>query len=185
MNPKLRPGQFFGSVLKERRVVNSILTEYAYPPETRITRHSHALPYFSIILRGAYDEIHGNKLRECKPAMLFFHPAGELHADRFRSDLCRVFSFELGTQWLERAGQCSLTLNDPVQLSSGVAVWLASRLYRELYVTDAASSLVVEGLLLEIVAEVARYVPGRGRSKPPGWLEQAKDLPGLAPGRTS
>ena len=55
-------------------------------------------------------------------------------------------------------------------------MWLASRLYRELYATDAASSLVVEGLLLEIVAEVARYIPGGARSKPPSWLGQAREL---------
>jgi len=176
MNLKLCPGQFFGIVLKQRKVADSILTEYSYPPETKITRHSHTLPYFSIILHGAYDETHGNKIRECKPAMLFFHPEGEVHADRFRGDLCQIFCFELGTQWLERASKCSLTLNHPVEFPSGSAVWLASRLYRELYATDAASSLVVEGLLLEIVAEVGRYIPGGVRSRPPGWLEQAKEL---------
>lgn len=176
MSPRLCPGQFFGVVLKERKVADSILTEYTYPPDARITRHSHALPYFSIILHGVYDERCGSKIRECKPSMLLFHPEGEEHADRFRGDPCRIFSFELATQWLDRAGQCSLALNQPVAFPSGSAVWLAARLYGELYATDAASPLVVEGLLLEIMAAVARDVPAGARNKPPGWLCRAKEF---------
>lgn len=176
-NQKLyQHGQVLGLVLKKRRVADSFLTEYSYPPETKIEKHEHPLPYFNLILEGAYNETHGNRVRECKSPMLFFHPEGEVHADRFLNSRSRIFRFEIGAQWLERARQCSVDLNYPVALTSGDAVWLASRLYRELYATDTASSLRIEGLLLEIVAEVARYKPlGEGR-KPPRWLEQAKEL---------
>ena len=175
-NRMLCPGPFHGSVLKERKVADSILTEYSYAPDTNIRLHSHPFAYFSIILQGAYDETHGNKMRECRPSMLFFHPEGEVHADRFRGGPCRIFSFEIEKQWLNRASQYSLTLSQPVEFPSGSAVWLASRLYRELYATDAASSLTVEGLLLEIVAETARDIPRDGRSQRRRWLEQAKEM---------
>jgi AraC family transcriptional regulator len=176
-NPNARPEQFFSSaVLKKRQVADSILTEYSYQPQTRLARHSHPLPYFNLILEGAYNEIHGSRVRECKPPMLMFHPEGEVHANRFLSNRSRIFRFEIGTRWLERARQYSLALNHPVSLSSGDGVWLAARLYRELYATDAASSLAVEGLLLEIMAEASRSgVTTREGRKPPRWLEQARE----------
>lgn len=176
MNPKRYPRQVLGLVLKRRQVADSVLTEYSYLPETKMGKHSHALPYFNLILEGAYEETQGSKTRECKSPMLFFHPEGEVHSNRFLSSRSRIFRFEIGKRWSERTRQCSLVLNQPLALSSGDAVWLASRLYRELYATDAASSLTVEGLLLEIVAEASRYKPaGEGRN-PPRWLQRAKEL---------
>lgn len=168
-----RPG---GDVLRERQVADSVLSEHSYPAGAVMARHSHPVPYFNLILEGAYDETHGDKVRECKPATLFFHPEGEVHANRFLGSRSRVFRFELGARWLERARQYSVALNYPAALSSWNAVWLASRLYRELYSVDAASFLVVEGLLLEIMAEAARHKPAAGGRTPPRWLEGAAEL---------
>lgn len=175
-NPILGPGQFCGRILSKRDAAGSILTEYAYAPHTKITNHSHVLPYFSIILKGAYHETSENRVRECKPATLLFHPQGELHADDFHQGYSRVFSFEMGAQWLERARQCSIPLLGPVQFHTGPAVWLATKLYRELYATDDASLLVVEGLLLEILAEISRQRNPPVTRQPPLWLKEARNL---------
>ena len=176
MNMKLYADNSSGTELRRRRIADSVLTEFAYPPETRIGKHSHPLPYFNLILEGAYDETHGGRVRECRPAMLFFHPEGESHSDRFLGRRSRIFRLEIGRRWLERARECAVELDRPAALRSGDAVWLASRLYRELYATDAASSLRVEGLLLEIVAEVAGHNPEGRRPAAPRWLERAKEL---------
>lgn len=176
MNSKLYPENSSGSELRRRQIADSILTEHAYPPETRIGKHSHRLPYFNLILEGAYDETHAGRVRECRPAMLFFHPEGESHSDRFLGKRSRIFRLEIGRRWLERARECAVELGRPAALRSGDAVRLASRLHRELYATDAASPLRVEGLLFEIVAEVAGYKPeGRGPAAP-RWLGRAKEL---------
>ncbi|HKQ52201.1 MAG TPA: AraC family transcriptional regulator [Pyrinomonadaceae bacterium] len=178
MNSKLYPDNFSVIELGRRRLADSILTEYSYLPETRIGQHSHKLPYFNLILEGAYDETHGGRVRECRPAMLFFHPEGESHSDRFLGKRSRIFRLELGSRWLTRARECKVDLDRPAALRSRGGVWLASRLYRELYATDAASSLRVEGLLFEIVAEVASHnAEGqRPAAATPRWLERAKEL---------
>ncbi len=176
MSRKLFPGQFFGCVRKERRVAGSILTEYSYLPETRLGKHSHRLPYFNLILEGAYDETHRSSVRECKPRMLLFHPEGEIHADRFLGASCRIFSFELEPQWLGRWRQHSLDFSRPLEFTSGDAVPLALRLYSELYATDAASPLAAEGLLFEIMAEAARRRPAREGRETPRWLARAAEL---------
>ena len=176
MNANLYPSDFSGTELRRRRIADSVLTEFAYPPETRIGKHSHARPYFNLILEGAYDETHGGRVRECRPAMLFFHPEGESHSDRFLARRCRIFRLEIGRRWLERARECSVELDRPAALRSGDAVWLASRLYRELYATDAASSLRAEGLLFQIVAEVTSHNPSGQKRAAPRWLERAREL---------
>lgn len=173
---KLCPGQFLGTASKRRRVAGSILTEYSYPPETRVEKHAHELPYFNLIIEGAYDETHGGKVRQCRPSMLLFHPEGEVHSDRFLDKRCRIFSFEIGPQWAERARQHSLALNRRVELSAGPAVWLAYRLYRERDATDAAFPIVVEGILLEIIGETLRHGPSGGARLPPPWLVKARDF---------
>lgn len=176
MNTKLHPADYSGTELMRRRIADSVLTECAYPPEIKIGKHSHARPYFNLILEGAYDETEGGRVRECRPAMLFFHPEGESHSDRFLAKRSRIFRLEIGGRWLERARECSVKLDRPAALRSGDAVWLASRLYRELYATDAASSLRVEGLLLQIVAEVMSRNPEGRKRAAPRWLERAREL---------
>jgi len=58
----------------------------------------------------------------------------------------------------------------------GLSVWLATRLYKEFQLTDEASSLAIEGLALEVIAELSRHhvkTPGR---KPPNSVEQTREL---------
>jgi AraC-like DNA-binding protein len=173
---KLCPGQFLGREHKRRRAADCILTEYSYLPDTRVEEHVHELPYFNLIIEGAYDETHGGKVHQCKASMLLFHPEGEVHSDWFRSKRCRIFSFEIGLQWVERARQHSLALNRRVELSAGPAVWLAYRLYKERNSTDTAFPLIVEGILLEIIGETLRHDPPGGVRLPPSWLEKARDF---------
>ena len=49
------------------------------------------------------------------------------------------------------------------------------RLYKEFRHPDEVSTLVIEGLMLEILAEVVRQTKGTERT-PPKWLIQAREL---------
>jgi AraC-like DNA-binding protein len=57
-----------------------------------------------------------------------------------------------------------------------VAVGLAWRLARELHCSDAAASLAIEGLVLEVLADAVRSHRLEGASTPlPGWLAKAQE----------
>ncbi|MGI9086504.1 MAG: helix-turn-helix transcriptional regulator, partial [Chthoniobacterales bacterium] len=58
----------------------------------------------------------------------------------------------------------------------GPAAWLTMRMYSEALQTDEASSLAVEGLALEILAELSRQHTRPPEAMPPRWLEQARGL---------
>src|SRR5262249_17236922 len=64
----------------------------------------------------------------------------------------------------------------PAEFRSGVAPWLARRLYREYQRPDSASLLAMEGLALEILAETCRHRAPSPDRTPPRWLLRAREL---------
>ncbi|MGI8657125.1 MAG: helix-turn-helix domain-containing protein [Pyrinomonadaceae bacterium] len=111
---------------------------------------------------------------ECKPLSVSFLAPGITHSDDFRNG-AHSFLFEIEPQRLERVHE-HLTLNEPVFFYGGLLAWLTMRLYNEARQTDEVSSLAVEGLALEILAELSRQQKTVSERRPPRWLEQAREL---------
>ncbi|MGH9762686.1 MAG: hypothetical protein ACREDR_10640, partial [Blastocatellia bacterium] len=91
---RLAPGQFYGDTFKNHEVAGFGLTETIYPPYCKIAKHSHERPYLGFILRGAYTENYEKKSRTCKPSMLIYHPADEVHSQYFHETAGRLFRIE-------------------------------------------------------------------------------------------
>jgi hypothetical protein len=53
---------------------------------------------------------------------------------------------------------------------------LGMRIYREFRLMDGVSSLAIEGLMLELVAQLSRQFDIRLDAKRPRWLDQARDI---------
>jgi AraC family transcriptional regulator len=177
MNMKLCGGEFCGSLLNKREMSELILTEYTYPAELKLSRHEHEYAYFSLVLQGSYDETFGNQSRRtCKPSTVTLHPAGEQHADTFHRADGRIFSVEIEPKWMERANEFPELLSEPAAFHGGASTVLFSKIYGEFYRTDNVSHLAIEGLLLELTAEISRRRVHTSERKPPRWLENAKEL---------
>src|ERR1700752_1909315 len=109
------------------------------------------------------------------PSSLIFRPSGEPHSDRFHATT-RCFNIQMSEEWLSRlAGRANL-INTPVDFQGGRSARLAALLYREFREVDEFSSLAIEGLVLEIVAEVSRRSVKESDRKPPRWLEQVRAI---------
>ena len=87
----------------------------------------------------------------------------------------RSFNIEIPTNWLERAREFSRAVETPVLSTGGTLGWLLLRLYREYQDMDEASPLTVEGLALEMLAEISPHRSKKTDRRPPYWLEQVKD----------
>jgi AraC family transcriptional regulator len=151
-------------------------TEYEFPPNLQIPLHSHESTYFYLVLRGSFTEVYGKRTRTGAPSTLIFSPAGENHADDWHDRGGRCFNVEFKPGWLDRVRGHSAILDDPGDFRSGLPVRLATRLYREFQEMDAVSPLAMEGLTLEILAEISRHPASAAERRPPGWLRRAKDL---------
>lgn len=147
-----------------------------YLPNTRLRHHSHPNAYFCITLSGTYEEIYGNRQRGCKPSTLVFHPADEVHADHFLEKGGHLFRLEISGSWANRIHPYSSVLQTAADFTGGPLITLVTKLYRECYQPDSVSNLVIEGLALEIIAEMSRCKTIKSGHNQPRWVLQAKEF---------
>jgi AraC family transcriptional regulator len=162
-------------VLKTREVSGFVLIETLYRARTKVRNHSHAEANMCIALKGTCTEIYGNKVRQYEPLALDYLPAEATHSLEFPSTELHSFCMEIAPQWLERMREISLFQAESVHCQGGLLANLFIRLYREFHTADGASSIAIEGLALEMLAEVSRRQCAV-RERLPAWLRQAVEL---------
>jgi AraC family transcriptional regulator len=174
---QLVDGRYYGHVVKHGHIADLILTETVYAPHSFVPNHSHGSAYFCKILEGDYTETYGQTTRECDRNTVAFHPAHEVHSERFHMRRVRSFNVEVTPAYLDHIRQHRTILDQPSDFRGGMIDWLATKMYREFVRGDSASQLAIEGLALEIVATALR---GRMRTmskqQSSAWLVRAKDL---------
>jgi AraC family transcriptional regulator len=164
-----------GDVLRKASVAGVLLTERVYAPGLRLPEHSHRKPDFCFVLTGSFTEISGQQVRDCRPQSLLFHPPGEAHSDHFHtSTRCLGLQFEGERADDLLAGEAKFA-NRPVNSRGGRLSHLAAQLYREFCLRDAVSPVMIEGLVLQMMAETFRQTKEATHIAPP-WLEQAREI---------
>jgi AraC family transcriptional regulator len=173
---KLPAGSFYGETTLRREVAGLVFTESVYREELCIPKHEHANAFLNLVLEGTYTEVCGPRTRTRGPSTLALHPSGEVHADQWHGLGGRVFHVDIPSSRLEQLRAYSPTLDSPGDLHSGLPIWLATRLYREHLRDDGVAALVMEGLVLEVLAECSRRRTRDPEQKPPRWLQQVREL---------
>jgi AraC family transcriptional regulator len=170
---QLNPGQYFGEVPRRHHCHGFLLSEIVHRVGKKLPRHTHPLAFFSLLLDGAYAEHIGTKTISYTPLTIGFHPPGLTHDDEIGTGGGRFFNVEIESLWLDRLREIAPLPDVSTDLHGGEMVWLATRLYRECREFDAASPLAIEGLVLEMLATVARARIEEKR--PPAWLSRVVD----------
>jgi AraC family transcriptional regulator len=167
-------GDFHGKTLTSREVAGFVLREMVHKPGVSIPKHFHKCAHVAFVLRGAFTERCERRTLECRPLSVSFLAPGITHSDDFGNEV-HCLLVDIAPHRLEHLRD-ALPLDDPIFLNGGVSAWLMMRLYNEARQTDEASSLAVEGLALEILAELSRQRTPVSQPKSPRWLEQAREL---------
>lgn len=81
----------------------------------------------------------------------------------------RALTVDVSALLVDRAREYSLDLGESIY-ASGRLTALMFKLYKEFVISDEASPLAIEGLVLEMLAEVSRRKPGRDSRTPPRWM---------------
>jgi AraC family transcriptional regulator len=166
--------KFHGKTLKSREVPGFTLKEIQHPPGIFIPKHSHENAHVGFILGGGFTETFTRKTLECRPLSVSYIAPGLPHTDDFRHGVhCLVL--EISRPRLTQIRDVA-TLREPVFVNGGRAAWLTLKLYGEAWRGDSASSLAIEGLALEILAELSLADAHFAEGKPPQWLNQAREL---------
>jgi AraC family transcriptional regulator len=140
--------------------------------------HRHEGAYFGVVLRGAYTENNRGGRHVCGPSALVLHPEGDEHSVLFHDSPTRIFRVELKRPTLEKVRQFSRVFDSfvpPERLGSASLPWLLTRLRKECLEPDDVAPLSVEGLILEVLAEVSRVVR-KPEARCPPWLKAARDF---------
>jgi AraC family transcriptional regulator len=129
-----------------------------------------------MVLGGAYYETHCGRTRYCTPATMLFHAPNQDHRERFEGSGGRSLVVEIDSAWMNRTQESAkLAIDATTVFDEGPLSLVGAKLYKEFLSSDQASCLVIEGLMLEAVGEIARTNAARDR-RPPRWLEQSREL---------
>jgi AraC family transcriptional regulator len=164
-----------GTVLKNIVVAGFTLTETTYRPTLSLPKHSHQFAYFCFVLQGGFTEFYERQYRFCRPSTLIFHPSDESHSDYFQTG-ARCFNIQMDVQWVGRMREHSRIVDIPSDFHGGYLARLATKIYKEFRQTDELSSLIIEGMMLELLGEAARRVIKKSKLNPPPWLIKAREL---------
>jgi AraC-like DNA-binding protein len=156
MREDLPPGRFFGTNVGVWSFSAFQLSESVYGPHTILPPHTHARAYLGLVVNGAHRETTNQEERDCGRWSVVFHPAAERHANRFSPAGGRIFRMEIEEEWLLRLRECDARLDRPVESHGGALSTIASRIFSEFHARDSVSSLMIEGLALELATYIAR-----------------------------
>ena len=175
MLKKLEPGSYYGTT--ERRYDGGGLTvaESVFPSGLDIPRHEHTNAFYGLIVEGCCTSSLDYRSRTERPFTLRFFPAGQAHAHHWHEG-GRILHIELARPWLERLQGRTTILDRPAHYDGGPQVWLAKRLFEECRRQDDVTSLAVEGLVLELLAECSRSRGQLPQTSPPRWLGHVCEL---------
>lgn len=174
-NNHLSAGQYYGSVVNRQEVAGLVLSEIKHTQPRRLPQHSHELGFFSFLLKGDYEEWFGRQTVSYQPLTLMWHPPAMRHQDEIGPHGSHLFSLEVPPHWLGRLREYSDIASTPLVWHGNEPVWLMMRLHREFGSADEGYELAMEGLLLELLAAIARQ-PGRNDPRKPVWLRRVETM---------
>ena len=165
---KLKAGEHYGNVFCKSHIPSAILSESVYKKSVALPEHSHELAFFTLILQGHYSEHYGGKNLVYSPMTVLWRQADISHKDKIESDSSRFFFVEIKQAYLDRLLEYE-KVPEHLFEQSGSLVWLTSRLRGEVRNGQSCSPLVAEGIMLEMLGNLARKNV-TVEKRPPKWL---------------
>jgi AraC family transcriptional regulator len=138
--------------------------------------HRHGGPYLAFTLRGTSLQTYAGETFQRGPGTLVFHSPDEVHRDTFLGPEVRVLQIEIEPSGLGTLEQPLCLLPTYKNLGQPMVTCLASRLHTELRWMDELSHLAIEGLVLELVANLLRVTIHPSERKAPPWLCRVEEL---------
>lgn len=164
-----------GETLRLRNIGPFTLRENLYASAMTLPKHSHPEAYITFVIEGAFRERYNSRSILCRTGMIRYLPAGEVHENEIqaRSRCLHVSSDPASFEQLRQQPAVPVR---PAEISGLTTTWLANRLYAEFSRQDKASAMAIEGLVLEILAEIARSEAADSSRVAPTWLKQATEI---------
>lgn len=165
---KLKAGEHYGSVFHKYRIPSAFLSESVYKQSVCLPEHSHELGFFTLILDGGYSEEIRRRNVVYSPQTVLWRQADVSHKDKIEADSSRFFFVEIESGYSEKLVEFG-SVPDHLSERNGSLTWLAGRLRNEILSGPDHSSLIAEGITLEMLGMLVRQGQ-TGERRPPKWL---------------
>jgi AraC family transcriptional regulator len=156
-----------------------LVTRVRFPPLLKLPLHTHERATVAVILNGSFDGLMRRASHPCPQASVLTEPPGEPHGNLFERAGADVLTVQPDPGRLELLQPFAGVLGEVNHMRDLVVTALARRVADELREPDDVTRFAVEGLILELLALMARLrnvpEPRAGRP-PPRWLAEARDL---------
>jgi AraC family transcriptional regulator len=164
---------------KRREVGRLSLSEALFASEFKIDKHAHSNPLLCMTLAGGCTEKYAGRTHNYGPSGIEYLPANHEHSLSVDRSGMRAFSVEIAGDWLETMQELAPIKADAVFRDSGGFLGnLLHRVHNEFRHFDELSSLIIEGLALELLGALSRRAKATrnrsGRAAPPRWVADAK-----------
>lgn len=172
-------GAFFGDLRNSFSTPSFQFSKMqATVPERQVPRHTHDTAHLILVTVGTYVTGARNQKDLCPPGTLIFNPAGTTHRDCFRSKKGTFLSISPGRHvscLLDRAPTVPLIIAGP-GFHSPAGALIGDLIMSELGLESSASTMVLEGLGLELIGILTEIDERLSSRSAPRWLLQAKEM---------
>jgi AraC family transcriptional regulator len=163
----------FGQVLRQQVVGDFRITETLHPALHRLEMHDHENPNINIVLNGGLQECVEKYSFECGPGSALLKPPGAKHSNKYGTLVARCIIVE---QTTGDSGKADLGRSEVVLGKSPLIRALSLQLWNELKTQDFATTLILEGLALQLAGTLCRQRQAKETQSAPRWLTEAKEL---------
>jgi AraC family transcriptional regulator len=164
-----------GTLLDRTEAGAFTVTRSVYAPGQVLPSHAHDVASATIVLHGAVTERVAGRRFDCGTERLLLRPAAVVHSNVYGTSGAECLIVGVHEDWALTEPVARAVFDAPRAAPAAPARMLGRRIRRELAIRDDASTLVIEGLVLELIALVARGLGNRRGSIAPRWLRDVRD----------
>ena len=168
--------RYFGGRLLSQRVENGItLSEVQYEQVRKCPWHAHGQAFFSLLLEGSYSTTSRDERLSPSVFDLCFQDGAIEHTDEIAAVRTRFLLIELAPRWVERLLEYEPKATMKPLICGPRSSWLATRLYRDYRNRALDCPLIVEGVVLEMLGDLADRRE-RSSTERPRWLNSVVEI---------
>jgi AraC-like DNA-binding protein len=166
---KFVAGSFLGKNIELLSIDGLRITQVDYPEDLTSDWHYHENAYFAFIQKGGSLERRKKGNIQCYPGLLLFYNDQEAHRNEKYKLKSRNVCLELQNEWFYDNQIDKNCLEGTFNIEDIATKMLFVKIIKEAIINDASSRLAIEGLLLQLYAEMIRNQ--RNVQQLPPWLQ--------------
>ncbi len=147
---------FHGKIIYEQITGEFRISETHYTSNQTIGFHTHENPSIIILLEGSFTENYLNKSFENSQTNIIYRPALEKHSNQFHSAGAKCLNLELLSDLQKTNYQPGLLANQPFAVKGSSFSSIIAKIKNEIKINDTFSRLILEGLTIEMIAQILR-----------------------------